>query len=509
MATDKFRRQLYQEAQQWQTDGLITAEQFQRFAARYQFDTLETAARDRFVIILISLGSLLLGLGMITFVAANWQAIPRVLKVLLLISFFVGVSTTGFYLWRQPSRLPDGREGWQQRMGQALLLLGGLVLGANLALMSQLFHQSGSPHHLFLLWALAVLVMAYSLRLPSVGILSILLMGIGYWTGIRDRYQFNEAGILDQMVNYMPLLSAVMFVPLAYWCRSRVIFGLGAIAVLSSLNQGFWDLRDIFSYNQMPGLVVALGFTLAPALLWSYDDALWLRLFRRPISDFNSNSNSDSSERPFYPIARVLTGISLAFLLYIVSFHWIWDDYLTPIPFQQQFKGLFPNAASVWWYIDLFLLLLITAVQWGFRAMPQRPGRRWGLSSTDGMMLAFLLVLGLIPFWHWTIYPIQVIATYLCNVLLFLFASYLIREAIAHGHRLQFWNGMMLLTLQILSRMLEYNTSLLFKSLAFILYGVGVILIGLWFERYVRTLNPSGEVRSQGSRVRSQGTGEF
>jgi len=45
-----------------------------------------------------------------------------------------------------------------------------------------------------------------------------------------------------------------------------------------------------------------------------------------------------------------------------------------------------------------------------------------------------------------------------------------------------------MLTLQILSRVLEYETGLLVKSLVFVICGVGVIFVGLWFERYVRTL---------------------
>jgi hypothetical protein len=55
------------------------------------------------------------------------------------------------------------------------------------------------------------------------------------------------------------------------------------------------------------------------------------------------------------------------------------------------------------------------------------------------------------------------------------------------GSTTLFWGGMVLLTLQIFSRMLEYNTDLLFKSLVLFLCGLGVIAAGLWFERYLRT----------------------
>jgi len=45
---------------------------------------------------------------------------------------------------------------------------------------------------------------------------------------------------------------------------------------------------------------------------------------------------------------------------------------------------------------------------------------------------------------------------------------------------------MVLLTLQVLSRTLEYDTGLILKSLVFIVCGIVVILIGLWFEKQLK-----------------------
>jgi uncharacterized membrane protein len=186
MVSDQFRRQLRQEAQQWQVDGLINPDQYRRLAEIYQLDTLDTQSRDRFIAILLGLGSILLGLGAITFVAANWQAISRELKLLLLMSVFWGFNITGYYLWQRPNRLSSGPQPWSNRLGQGFLLLGGLLLGANLALVSQLYHRSGSPYELCLIWGLGVLAMAFSLGLVSLGALAIALVGLGYWWGIYD-----------------------------------------------------------------------------------------------------------------------------------------------------------------------------------------------------------------------------------------------------------------------------------------------------------------------------------
>lgn len=476
MLSDKFRRQLRQETSQWLEEGLIDTSQYNQISQRYEFDALDVAARDRFVAIFIGLGSVLLGLGVITFVAANWQDIPRLVRVILLLTLFIGVNVGGYFLWRQPVAAFNGRQRWVHRLGEGLLLLGGLILGANLALMGQIFHQSGSPSGLFLIWAIGVALTAYGLQLRSLSVLSILLMGIGYWLGVRDSWTLNEAFGANYILQYMPLLSGVLFIPLAYWCRSRAVFVLGAIAVLTSLEMTILDLEQIV--EEIPGILLTLAVVLPAALFWSYDDAFWNWLFRRPPAQM---------EFRFRPAAQSLAIVHLAIATYLLSFRGFWTPPQEFIPFTTQMTALFQSGLPILLNLNLPLVMLLTLGQWFFQISPRHERGRWGLTSRDGMVLVFLVVAKLVISWHWSIAPIWAPAVYLFNVLLFLLASALIREAIAQGERFRFWSGMLLLALQIFSRMLEYNTSLLFKSLVFALCGIGVIIIGLWFERYVRS----------------------
>jgi uncharacterized membrane protein len=480
MVSGKFRQQLRHEAQRWQTEGLIDANLYQQLAVRYQFDLLDAAARDRFIVIFIALGSILLGIGVITFVAANWQTIPRELKVLLLMSLFVTVNASGFYLWKYAPAQGDGRQRWQQRLGQGILLLGALILGANMSLMGQLFHRSGSPYELCLIWGLAVLAMAYSLRLTSLGVLAQLLMGIGYWLGIWELTRTGVLPALNLLMQYMPIIAMVLFIPLAYWCRSRVIFGLGAIAIIFSFHIILGDMARLF--EDTLGLVIAIGFTLPPALLWSYDDRLWGSILRRPSSQLT---------RSFQPLSRGLALCYLAILLYLNSFHWVWsDDYAERMALSSLPNHLFTTGLPLLLNPNLIVLVVLTLLQWVYLFQANRSLRPGRLDPTNGVLLSFLVIMATLAFWHWSISPIQIIATYIINALLFLLASGLIREAIAQERRLWFWGGMVLITLQIISRTFEYETGLLLKSIAFLLCGVGVIIIGLWFERYVRNLNP-------------------
>lgn len=463
MLSDKFRRQLCQEAGQWQAEGLINSAQYQQLASRYQFDALETTARNRFVMILIGFGSVLLGLGVITFVAANWQEWSRELRVILLLSLFVGVNIGGFYLWRQRG------DRWQRRLGQGLLLLGALTLGANMALMSQMFHIGGDTHTLYLAWSIGVLTMAYSLRLTSLALAAILLMGLGYWQGVSQLFMPGEASWSRLMLEHMPLLATLGFIPLAHWCRSRAVFVGAAIAIISSLQVSLSAFQNL---NFSLAWIAAIACALPPALLWGYDDALWSRLIRRPVD----------ARKPFQPLARAMALLFLGTLFYILSFHWLWD---TSTREPVEISTLLSWAPLV----DVVILSSLTVVEWlRLARLERRPSRR-RTDLTTNVVACLITITALVVLWHLGVSPIGVFATFIFNILLLLLTIGLIREGLAQSDRRTFWLSVSLLSLQIFSRLLEYETGLVFKALAFILCGIGVIAAGLWFERYVRTLN--------------------
>lgn len=464
MDLDSFRRQLRHEAELWQAEGLINASQYQQLSERYQFNKLETVGRDRFVMVLIGVGSILLGLGVITFVAANWQAASRELKLTLLLTLFLVVNIAGFYLWRQPGKAA----GRRQRLGQGLLLLGALILGANLALLAQMFHISGSGYQLFLCWGLGVLAMAYSLRLTLLGVLAIILVQLGYWMGLGELYSPGDSWLL--MVQHMPLLAGLLFVPLAYWCRSVGIFALAAIAVVTSLQFNLKPLQILTYSTNSASWVPAIAFGLPAALLWGYDDLLWPNV----------------TARLFQPFARNLAVLFLSILFYILSFHGIWDtSSYQPVHYNS------PESLLPW--IDIVILTGLALFEWWY-LVRQTSKRRvhQSMDLTTGM-IACVAITALVSFWHLSISPIRVIATITFNALLSMLAGGLIYKGLTRGKRRAFWSGMVLLTLQILSRMLEYDTGLLFKSFVFVLCGVGVIAAGLWFERHLSTLSCSLE----------------
>ena len=127
----------------------------------------------------------------------------------------------------------------------------------------------------------------------------------------------------------------------------------------------------------------------------------------------------------------------------------------------------------------------LTVIEWlRLGRLGRQQPKQKGVDLTTGAIALLILITALIPFYHLNFIRIPELATFLFNVLSFLLAVGLIREGLALGNRKSFWGGLVLITLQIISRVFEYNTELLLKSFVFVLCGIGVIAAGLWFERH-------------------------
>lgn len=466
MVLDNFQQKLRKEAQLWRDEGIISSSQYQQIADRYQFNNLEAAARDRSMMMAIAIGGILLTLGVVTFVAANWLSWSREVKFILMMSLFISTSITGFYTWRQPTlSKKEGKKPERSKriLGEALLVLSAFILGANILLMAQIFNISGSTPELFFAWGFGVLVMAYSLSLNSLGIMAIILVQIGYWAGLGDlSYSASDLSWSRLIVRHIPLIAWLFFIPLAYFCRSRWIFVLAALLFASSLQFNLNPL-PLLNLSDTAPWVASFALALPPALFWSYDDLLFPSI----------------NYRLFQPLARNLALISFGLVFYALSFRWQW---------QSSSYGLFgsTNNSSAFTslpIIDLGILSGLAVLQWSFLLRQRSNPPRREIVFNTAVITTFLSFIVFIPFWHQAVNRIGDLGSFMFNVLLALLCWGLIQEGLKLSDRRCFWGGMLLLTLQIISRILEYDTDLLFRSLVFAMCGTALISFGLWFER--------------------------
>ncbi|MFS8887819.1 DUF2157 domain-containing protein, partial [Synechococcus sp. R55.1] len=76
-------------------------------------------------------------------------------------------------------------------------------------------------------------------------------------------------------------------------------------------------------------------------------------------------------------------------------------------------------------------------------------------------------------------------APWIVTLLLLGLSAVLCWEGLQQGRRGRFWQGLLGLTLVVLTRFFEYPTGLLAKSAVLVACGIGVIWLGLKFERRI------------------------
>ena len=171
---DEFWARLPAEVQHWQDQGIISPEQGRAIISGYPAPGRPVAvhrAQGRLVTILATLGSVLVGLGVILFFASNWQDIPKPVKLAMILIAIPAAYGIGYWLryWR----------GYQ-RVGTAVILMACLLYGAAVHLVAQAYNVPVNDPNLFLYWFLGVLPLAYLTRSQV-----ILYLGAGYFPGQR------------------------------------------------------------------------------------------------------------------------------------------------------------------------------------------------------------------------------------------------------------------------------------------------------------------------------------
>ena len=179
----RFASRLREEVAVWEQDGTITPEQARAILARYPEDSNYEAARRRqsLVVGFSILGASLLGLGVITFFAANWDEISRGVKLAALLAGVALSYGGGYLLWQ--------RLGYTA-VGIALVLLGCIVFGAGVHLIGQIYHIPVDHPNLTAFWFLGVLPLAYAVRSRPIAVLALVLFlaAVGFRLNHWDRY---------------------------------------------------------------------------------------------------------------------------------------------------------------------------------------------------------------------------------------------------------------------------------------------------------------------------------
>ena len=279
------RKWLFQEMEAWQREGIIGAEARELLEKRYAVDASAVSWRQ---IVLCSLGALLIGLGIIALLAANWDVLSRGMRTvfsLLPLTLCVGVYLLGL------------RKGWRsQGFFEPLGIFWGLSIGTGISLIAQTYNISGDEETFALVWTLLLLPTLYATRSVSVG--------VGYFVGL---FVWTCIGY-DSSVNRM-----------AYWPLACL-----AVPVIVSLRKDFPESirAGIITWGAALCSIAALGLTLQKTIpgLWTviYSGVFASLLLGGVLSE---PRNVSIWQTPM----RTLGGCGLAVLLYLLTFAWPWE----------------------------------------------------------------------------------------------------------------------------------------------------------------------------------------
>ena len=157
--------------------GLITTEQRQMIIERFH---LREDGGHEFLAIVSVIGAALIAAGIALLIGAQWNEIPRGVKIASGILLMLGAHAGGWWMREV--------QGKYRKTGEALHLAGSCLFLANIALLGQVYNIVSRPPNAFLLWWIGFAALPWLLR--SKAQLCLLLLAFGIWFGLEA----NEPG---------------------------------------------------------------------------------------------------------------------------------------------------------------------------------------------------------------------------------------------------------------------------------------------------------------------------
>lgn len=166
------KRELQKETHEWVAAGLLSESQAQAICGRYGINYHEKSGHSYGYYVLIALGNLFIGLALITLIGHNWEEIPRAVRMGSLIALMLLFNALGIYYFRRE----------QENAAVAWFFLGGLIYGAAIMLIAQIYHIGEHYPDGIFWWAMGVLPAALLLRSSVIMALTFALATLWFFT---------------------------------------------------------------------------------------------------------------------------------------------------------------------------------------------------------------------------------------------------------------------------------------------------------------------------------------
>ena len=204
-----------QDIKRWRAAGLIDA----RTADVLNLDVKQNERRSlSFGSILAMMAALLLAAAILVFIAANWEAIPRLVRVGALFALILGGYVGGAVL----------RSRDHPAIGEALFVVGAAAFGGAIALIGQMYHLSGDESSALMTWCAGTALAALLLRSSPLTVAAVAIADA--WLAVT---LFNGFEIFSstEFPHLFVAIVAILFC-LSYWTRSQPARHLALLSLI-------------------------------------------------------------------------------------------------------------------------------------------------------------------------------------------------------------------------------------------------------------------------------------
>ncbi|NOU96102.1 DUF2157 domain-containing protein [Paenibacillus sp. LMG 31456] len=386
------RKWVEKEGLRWVDNQIVTREQYNQIVSLYD-------DKKHAIGVLPVLGSILVGLGILSFVAANWQDIPQLARL-----FMIAVLMIAFYAGGE-TLLRKGHD----KLGTALIALGLITFGSGIILTGQMFHLMAYDSTSFIVWGTVGILLTYLYRSRFLYLISLLIFTITQWYSSvsMDHFSFIAFAIMVIGLGYYSwkqksallvwcfslsyILQSLMLVVLMDW---KFFWFFVPIMALYTVGDYLKERSGGYALQSVP-LIAAFVFNVFVVLLYDelnandlkellpdnyYFIGSLLLLFVVSVLGKIKNKRASSSFEWILvaPFAYLPSGAAMLYLLalFFFSFYVLWRGYIEEWRFKINFGTvLFICSTMVaygkltWAFMDksLFFIiggLLLLALSW-------------------------------------------------------------------------------------------------------------------------------------------------
>ncbi len=148
LVSRNFYNRFEEELNKHQAEGRISEEQ-----VGGMLETYELKEKISFIKVIVTLSVILIGLGVLSFIASNWILFGKATKFFIIVIAYVLASIAGMKI-----------EKIYPKTGRSLIYLSIVIFGAGIFLIGQTFHFGGRFTSAFLLWALGIIPLTIMLK---------------------------------------------------------------------------------------------------------------------------------------------------------------------------------------------------------------------------------------------------------------------------------------------------------------------------------------------------------